>query len=158
MESVDGFPVLEMDRIRLMNRVEAASGVVKYKLDAKPAMGAIPGADFTVSDCSGFVRWLIDGATAGMVTPPDGSWNQHDWCIQQKFKSDEYLQVAGLGDNRLRIAFINPAGGEPGHVWLILNGQTIECCGGRGVCRRPWNTAVLRLDVAACYVLTGVLT
>jgi hypothetical protein len=147
---------IKIDKARLMRFHNAADGVVKYHLGSKPKIGAMPGA-FHISDCSGYVRALLAFATSNEVTPPDGSWYQQEWCKKQEFKATDYHTVAALGDNRLRIAFINASKGKVGHVWLLLNGQTLECCGGKGVCRRPWNTAVLKSEVDACYVLTEPL-
>jgi hypothetical protein len=64
---------------------------------------------------------------------------------------------AGLEDGRLRIAFIATKPGHVGHVWLILNGKTIESWGGHGPGRRSWNVKALRERVTSCYVLTNPL-
>jgi cell wall-associated NlpC family hydrolase len=143
--------------VRLMKLCFSFSGFVakvKYIFGAKPALGDIPGLGFFSSDCSGFVRWLIHGATHGQVKMPSGSWYQQAWVKKEGYKKTSYLLHAGLHDNRLRIAFINPKNGIPGHVWLVINGQTIESYGGHGAGRRKWDTPVLLKNVDACYVLT----
>jgi hypothetical protein len=148
--------IISVIRDRLVERIKAAFACVKYEMGAKPHLGSLPCADFTTSDCSGFVRWLIYAATDGKVTMPLGSWTQRKWCQEQGFKQTCYANC-GLMDSRLRIAFMDPECSEAGHVWLIINGQTIECYGGHGAGRRPWNTNVLRKNVDYCFVLTDPL-
>jgi hypothetical protein len=134
--------------------MKACFGVVKYRLGSKPKLGTMPGVYFKTSDCSGFVGWLLYGASHGKVTLRTGSWYQRKWCDDEGFKKVKYSEVAKLKDSRLRIAFIRPESGKIGHVWLVINGQTIECYGGHGVGRRPWDTKVLMDNVSDCYVLT----
>jgi cell wall-associated NlpC family hydrolase len=126
---------------------------IKYRLGAKARMAAVPVEDFRSIDCSGFVRWLVYNSTHGEVLMPDGSWHQQEWVKSQGFKRTDY-KYAGLNDSRVRIAFINTKGKKVGHVWLIVNSQTIESYSGRGAGRRPWNTPVLLKNVDACYVLS----
>lgn len=148
---------IPIDRQRLIKRMMAAFACVKYELGAKPRLGSLPGAGFTTADCSGFLRWLINAASYGKVKiPPGGSVIQRDWCIKQGFKRTSYDNCA-LEDSRLRIAFINPGGGKIGHVWLVINGQTIESYGSHGAGRRPWDTSVLKKNVDYCFVLTEPL-
>jgi hypothetical protein len=119
-------------------------------------LGGVPGYDFKASDCSGFVRWILAYAVTmkHALILPMGSYYQNDWCKSQGFKLSKYSDVAGLNDNRLRIAFIKPDSDHHGHVWLILNGRTMECYGGVGVGRRKWDCGVLFRGVDSCYVLT----
>ncbi len=152
-----GFPVLTIDRNRLIERMNAAFACVDYDLGSKPRLGSLPGAGFRKADCSGFVRWLIYAASLGKAKiTAGGSVIQRQWCQQQGFKLTDYKHCA-LKDNRLRIAFMNPGGGEHGHVWLIINGQTIECYYGHGAGRREWDTSVLKKNVDYCFVLTDEL-
>lgn len=137
--------------------MKACFGVVKYRLGSKPKLGTMPGVYFKTSDCSGFVRWLLYGASHGKVTLRTGSWYQHKWCDDEGFKKVKYSEVAKLKDSRLRIAFIRPEDGKIGHVWLVINDQTIEACAGRGACRRKWDTPILINNVDATYVLTDPL-
>jgi hypothetical protein len=148
---------IDIDRARLTNRMQAAFGVVKYQFSAKSELTAVPGIGFDLSDCSNFTRWLIFQASLGKTTFPQGSVEQHQRCQEDGFAADEYHLCAPLGDNKLRIAFIPVTPNHCGHVWLVLNGQTIECCGGKGACRRPWNAAPLITEVTACYTLTSPL-
>ena len=130
--------------------------IIRYLLGSKPKLGSIPGVGFKNADCSGFVRWLVAGATRGQITMPMGSYWQQEWCKSQGFKKTDYANC-GLNDNRLRVAFINGGGSKIGHVWLICNSMTVESWGGHGAGRRPWNTSVLIKNVDATYVLTDIL-
>jgi hypothetical protein len=91
-------------------------------------------------------------ATGGAVHMPDGSWIQHDWCKHQKFMTADYNTDARQQDNWLRIAFLPKHEKHPGHVWLVLNGKTLESHGHKGPDRRLWSTSALK-KVNACYVL-----
>ncbi len=144
---------IPIDRIELIRLMNACYGVVKYKLGAKPRLGSMPVTSFKTSDCSGFVRWILYGASHGKVKILPGSWYQQKWCREQGFEKVSYSDAALL-DSKLRIAFINTEGGKIGHVWLIINGRSIEAYGGHGVGRRKWNNKVLLANVDACYVLT----
>lgn len=148
---------IPINRARLIERMVAAFTCVKYRLGAKPRLGTLPGVSFTESDCSGFVRWLIYAASIGKVKMPTGSVLQREWCEENGFKRTDYNLHARLEDSRLRVAFINPGGGKVGHVWLVINGQTIESYGGHGAGRRPWNDPVLVRNVDHCFVLTDRL-
>lgn len=145
---------IEVSVSRFIELTFDASGKVKYLLGAKPSLADVSEVKFTLSDCSGWVRWLLNAASGGVVLIPDGSSRQNDWCRAQRFKITDYRKNASWKDGRLRIAFMPASAGRPGHVWLIFNGRTIECCGGRGVCRRVWNTRSLLSRVTVCYVLT----
>jgi cell wall-associated NlpC family hydrolase len=123
----------------------------KYRLGAKPKPGAHP-TQWKYTDCSGYVRWLVAQATNQEVILPLGSVLQYDW-----FRRRGYLQVPYSDcirrDNAIRIAFIKPRPGSYGHVWLVLNGSTIESYAGVGVGSRAWNTPPL--DKAdSCFILT----
>jgi cell wall-associated NlpC family hydrolase len=143
---------IKVDRERLVESINATVGRVAYKLGAKPGMGTSP-LGMAQADCSGYVRWLIHRITHSEVLMPDGSWHQAKWCADQGFKLTDY-SMCGLKDDRLRIAFIPTYRGSVGHVWLVVNGKTIESYGGKGVGRRPWNQKTLRSKVTECYVLT----
>ena len=150
------YKTLTISRPTLVHLIKCSVGKARYRLGAKPRMDAIPGTPgFLVADCSGYVRWLLHNL--GVRDVPDGSWHQEKWCITKKFKPTDYSNAA-LKDDRLRIAFIAAKGSTPGHVVLVINGQTIESCGGVGTTRRPWDTPVLKSKVAACYVLTDPLS
>ena len=149
--------IIGVDRAELVRLMNACFGRVEYELGAKaPALSCKP-EQINAIDCSGFVRWLIYNATHGQVTMPDGSQNQLAFCRKSDYKSTDYDNTSLL-DNRLRIAFMSPAHGQqwPRHVWLIINGQTIESYGGHGPGRRTWNNHILK-PVSACFVLTNPL-
>jgi cell wall-associated NlpC family hydrolase len=146
---------IPFDRSRFESKVQTCYGKVKYKMGAKPPLNGVAGKDFTQSDCSGFVRWILWLATNGHLILPSGSWYQWEWCKDRDFKptAGGYAEGAALHDRRLRIAFFGAKRGRAGHVWLILNGNTYESYGGRGVGSRKWDTPVLLKNVEACYVL-----
>jgi len=153
------FNVIEVKGHLLLDAFAACLGKVKYHLGAKPTIGGVPGYDFTKSDCSGFVRWILaySVSVSKSLVLPMGSFHQHEWCKSGGFKSVIYKDVAKLNDSRLRIAFIAPDEGHHGHVWLILNGRTMECYFDYGVGRRKWDCDILLHGVDACYVLTDPL-
>jgi hypothetical protein len=103
-------------------------------------------------DCSGFVRYLLYQASDSQLLLPDGSYIQHDWCKHSGLARVDYSS-ASANDGWLRIAFIPPAKHHAGHVWLILNGLTLESHGGKGPDRRAWNSKVLKTGVRDCYKL-----
>ena len=133
-------------------------GHVSYGYGSKVPLDAEP-SQIKKIDCSGFSRWLIYQATDGLVTMVEGSDEQHAWCKKQKLTKQNYFQTAALSDGQLRIAFIPRVYGEggkvakAGHVWLVLDGQTIESHGGKGPSRRAWNHSSLTARVGACFVL-----
>jgi cell wall-associated NlpC family hydrolase len=135
--------------VDLVTQMRAAG--IGYHLGSKAALGA-PISTIQKIDCSGFVRYAIYYASGGSVKMPDGSWVQDEWCKKQGFTSVPYKRDACLGDDRLRIAFMH--GTAIGHVWFILNGQTIESHGGVGPDRRDWATPILVHNVSTCYALT----
>ena len=118
-----------------------AAGQLTYGYGAKdphPGSGEI---DFTAIDCSGFVRTLIDYAS-DMATSamPDGSWNEGDWFAAQGFKPESDYSGALLSDGHIRVWVHHQhgRGGDPfGHVWLTINGHTVESCGGYGPHEQP---------------------
>jgi hypothetical protein len=133
----------------------AMDGKHAYEMGAKPRLGSDP-STWKLSDCSGYVADALCEAFA--ATLPEGSVDQHRWCMTNGFECVSYKQAASLKDHRLRIGFIPPKSKKAGHVWLILNGWTIECDGVKGPDRRVWNTLVLTQRVRACYVLTDPLS
>jgi len=147
---------IKVNKALMLTLVSKMSGRVKYKLGAKAPHLGCDSAKISHLDCSGFVRYLIHRISGFVI--PDGSANQLAWVAAQGFKQSTYdANGAGLCDNRLRIAFIGAYRGKVGHVWLVLNGQTIESYGGRGVGRRPWNSKTLLSKVDKVYVLTDPL-
>ncbi len=148
--------MMPIDRNKLIDAMKRSDGVVKYRLGAKPRLDSVPGKGFKTSDCSGFVRWILYWSTTGRVTIPLGSWHQNEWFRNHKYPVCPYSDCA-KADSVLRIAFIFGDGGKVGHVWLVINGRTIESYGGKGFGRRAWNTRVLIDNVDACYVISNRL-
>lgn len=127
-------------------------GHVSYKFGAKPLLTKDP-ADVKEADCSGFVRYLLYHASDKRIKIPAGSWHQEEWCKNSGLESVAY-STAALNDGCLRIAFLPKKNGNPRHVWLILNGQTIESHGRTtGPNRRPWDLPKLKDNAHACFKL-----
>lgn len=152
-----GFRTLKVGRQRLINREYACRLLnIPYTFGGKAAPGAKPADLAGGIDCSGYVAWLMYDATDLHVHMPSGSVLQRSWCRRMGFKNYGklgYLANCLKKDNRLRIAFF---AGSPGHVWLILNGQTIESYGGHGPGRRSAISNPL-MRVQECFVLTEPL-
>ncbi len=136
---------------------ELMDGHVKYVFGAKPLLTK-SAADVTEADCSGFVRYLLYHASDKRVKMPSGSWTQEDWCKKSGLPAVEY-STAALSDGWLRIAFLPKKDGHPRHVWLILNGQTIESHGRTiGPDRRLWDLPKLKNDAHACFKLAQMFS
>ena len=109
--------------------------------DANCGSGEI---DFTGLDCSGFVRTILIYAGGGPETGafralPDGSYDQGQWFQEIGFKPVSAASSA-LRDGRLRVNIHHAdAKDETGHIWLAVNGHTVECFGGHGPGERAWN-------------------
>ncbi len=148
-----GPKVIIVDREELVKFIKATEDKMKYglgdKIDLSTPYDKLPGDSI---DCSGYVRLAIYKITHGKIKMKDGSANQNDWCRDNDFKKTDYSN-ASLSDDRIRIAFIRPPSSKR-HVWLIVNGKTIESCGGHGPTRRDWDEKVLKINVTDCYVLT----
>jgi hypothetical protein len=136
--------------------LQSCLGRVKYDLGSKPALGLSP-CQIIKADCSGFIRGILFAATNGQVSLPEGSWYQRQWFQDRNFKKTQYRLVANSHDHRLRIAFIDPNESEHGHVWLILDGKTVECFFGKGVGQRRWNYSTLYKNVDWCFVVSDPL-
>jgi cell wall-associated NlpC family hydrolase len=130
------------------------AGRVRYLMGAKaPSIDCDP-ARITRLDCSGWVRYAIH--RAGGPTLPDGSVQQREWAVAHGLRRlAHYSDVHYTADDpdRLFLCFLAPNAGKAGHVWLVRAGRTMESCGGRGVCSRSWDTAVLALNADAAYEL-----
>ena len=143
---------ITVDRGLLVDLIKKTTdGHIKYKLGAKCKIDA-DSSEIKAIDCSGFVRWLIYRISGFDID--DGSWIQRRYLDTMGFTYCNYADCAKL-DDKLRIAFINPEDGKAGHVWLVVNGMTIESYGHNGPGRRPWNTRTLKSKVDYCFVLTG---
>jgi len=150
--------ILKIDRAKLGDLMERTFLHHAYRMGAKPPLGSRP-EQWTKADCSGYLRWLLYGCTNPALKLPEGSVQQHLWCESHALKptAPDYATNAGLMDDRLRIAFIEPKGQKAGHVWLVINGMTIESRSGKGPSRRLWDSPVLKNNVSACYVLTEAM-
>lgn len=90
-------------------------------------------------DCSGYARWLLYRSTGNKFDIKDGSYIQHDYVKDLKFKVSS-VESAKKKDGVVRIAFLPPGKiGKIGHVALIHNGETIESRSGTGPDSRPWD-------------------
>jgi len=150
-----GFPVLRVSRQILQACMDNTVNLKAYKMGGKPDLDS-DSAEWTRTDCSGYVRWILHRASLDKPIMPEGSANQRDWCLQKGFKPTDYSNTGEL-DGRLRISFLPARRGKAGHVWLCWNGRTIESRGGRGPTRRAWDTPVLKNQVAITFVLTDSL-
>lgn len=133
---------------------------VPYDWGGKPDLSQPdPAAGFNHThglDCSGFVKLTTWKATDPHVILPDGSWQQHEWIKSQGLPEVPYnlATVWNAGAQRLYIAFIEPKPGvHAGHVWWVWGAWTCESHGGKGVDQRPWDTPILREEVAAAYLI-----
>lgn len=133
---------------------------VKYGWGAKAGNWNEQPGEFSSLDCSGFVGWILAQATNGAVRDliGKGSWQQAEFFDQQGFK-ESTISAGKLVDNAVRVAFMPPkylAGKmvRAGHIALILNGATLESCGGRGPCRRIWDGKGWQAKCTGVWVLT----
>lgn len=137
-------------------------GHISYGMGAKAKSLDLEPSQIKSIDCSGFTRYLIYKASGGQIKMVDGSDEQRDWCKKHGLRSQKYSEVAGLSDGCLRIAFIprtykNGKSVPPyGHVWLVMDGQTIESRGGKGPSRRSWSSSALTGRVNKCYILANL--
>lgn len=152
-----GFDTLPIDRQKLLDGLAKCKSVpVHYGMGSKAHEPFSFPPDFTRIDCSGFVRWLIFHATGGQVLIPDGSYIQADDFQKYGFKKGLYADAANK-DNHVRICFHRPGGrgGDGiGHVWIVLNGETLESYGGHGPGSRPFNHQWFLDHVDVVYVLS----
>lgn len=133
-----------VNRRRLVNLTQACIDLgVRYHYGSKPAWPILPPTSahmFGRIDCSGFVGWLLANAMGFDGLWAKGSVEQHDWIAAQGFKASS-ISAGMEKDGAVRIAFLPPGKWRAvGHVVLILDGQTLESCGSRGVCRRNWGS------------------
>ena len=132
-------------------------GHVKYGLGKKASPLTIEPAKIKRIDCSGFVQYLLYTVTRGTVKIKAGSWHQNKYFEDNRFEQVEYQTAAAKKDNVLRLGyFFGGGGGGIGHIWFVLNGETIESHGSKGANRRPWSTSVLTNKVERCYVIGNV--
>ena len=134
---------------------QMSDGHVAYGFGAKASSLDADPSKITKIDCSGYVRYLIYQATDKQISMLDGSVRQHEWCRDQKLAKVAY-STCGENDGWLRIAFYQKTKNHVGHVWLILNGQTLESYGHHGPGSKPWRDRSKIAD--ACYKLAQTYT
>lgn len=133
-------------------------GRIKYGLGAKASPLTINPSKIKKIDCSGYVQYLLYKVSSGSIRIKAGSWHQNEYFKTQRFEKIDYETEAARSDGILRLGyFYGGGGGGIGHIWFVLNGQTIESSGGKGPNRRAWNTAVLKRKVEQCYVIGSVV-
>jgi hypothetical protein len=80
---------------------------------------------------------------------------EDDWFAHTEFKRTEYTNCV-LPDGFLRVAIHRPGGrggDATGHIWLVVDGHSVESYGGHGPGERPWNHAWFLEHVDDCFVL-----
>lgn len=137
-----------IDLAKLLD-LHARMDKVKYGLGDKANPKTAEPETIKSIDCSGYVRFVLYKASGGKVdcSPNGGSWHQNEWCKAKLTAITYEAATAGASDGKLRIAFYKPAKGV-GHVWLILNGKTLESYGGHGVGRKAWDSRTSIADKA----------
>jgi hypothetical protein len=129
---------------------------ISYRLGAKPKFELTPD-QIPDSDCSGWVRYLLYHGTGHTLTLPEGSVDQREWCEAAGLHRAASYELAAQvgGANRLFICFIVPESTAEGigHVFLLSDGETIECHFGRGVDSRSWITPILKNLTSVVYEL-----
>jgi len=116
---------------------------IPYVWAAKPSP-SLTTDQITGSDCSGWMRYLFGRQGIGL---PEGSQEQMEWFKSQGLTAETDYTAISTWSGNLWICFAldtRAEGGHPGHVWLVHEGETMECYGGVGVGERPANTRILR--------------
>ncbi len=98
-------------------------------------------------DCSGWQQYALYRASHSRLLLPEGT----AWDQAQLLKDRGFRQLAAYRDvayakadpSRWFACFLEPRGGEPGHIWLVNAGTTRECHGHVGVGGRNWNAPPL---------------
>lgn len=139
---------------------ERTAGRVRYRLGAKAPHVMCGSDEIHEIDCSGFTRWILARASVGSLILPDGSLQQLAAVQERRWrKLAQYSDVhyARNDGSRLFIAFLTPPprASWPRHVWLLRCGRTLESCGRRGVCSRPWDHQSIRRAQWCFEVPTG---
>lgn len=140
--SIPGYTNMPIDASELWTYLKACQAHgVKYGFGAKcpeSKIGLLP-IPFKEIDCSGFVRTALAYASGNKVKIVDGSFNQGDWLKAHGYKLTDPDNCA-LKDNHIRICVHHPdVLDETGHVWIVINGKTLESYSGNGPGSRDWN-------------------
>lgn len=119
---------------------------ISYLWGGKDANCGSGEVDFAAGiDCSGFFRTLMMYAAGGPGTGalrdlPDGSYTQGEWLAAQGFKPTTAAAML-LADGHVRVAVHHPnALDEAGHIWIGVNGHSIESWGSHGPGERSLTT------------------
>ncbi len=139
-------------------------GHVKYALGGKVGDLSKPPSQVTEIDCSGFVRYVMY-QVFHIRTHAGGSWWQNKHFEEGGFEQVDYATEASKTDNCLRLGYYpgvrkNGERIKIGHIWFVLNGETIESYSGgvkHGPGRRAWNTPGLKSSVKKCYKVATVV-
>lgn len=123
---------------------------VKYKWDSKPSLG-LESWQVKTADCSGYIRYLLYRASNRQLVTPEGSVEIHE-LFSGLLTPCEFVATKNI-DGIVRVSFIPETKDHAGHIWLTLNGHTIECYGGHGAGSRQWNTPILKNEVIATFIL-----
>lgn len=157
-------PCYSIDQTRLLQIHESldpinysvglnASGAAKGKAAFGTEVSKITGLD-----CSGYIHYILREASKNKINVPHGSWNIDAWFEKSSCSDVDYKSNAGKRDNVLRLGYFpKPADGSMsyGHIWLVLNAETLESHGSRGVNRRSWSTSVLKNNATNCYEIAN---
>jgi hypothetical protein len=145
-----GIPPIKLETLQTLAHAMELRGV-RYKLGAKARLDTRLQSISSI-DCSGYIRWLVYHSTEPSLALPDGSWMQRAF-LAERLRAVAYSAAAPRkNDSTLYVAFVDPATDHTGHVWLVNDGETFECYGGRGPGSRSWNTRILRVEVGHCFV------
>lgn len=112
-------------------------------------------------DCSGYVHYVLREASKNQINVPHGSWNINEWFEKSSCRKVDYKSQAEKRDHVLRLGYFAKTGDmDYGHIWLVLNAETLESHGSKGVNRRSWNNSAIMKHVTHCYEVanTQVLT
>ena len=162
----DAFRALQVDGAQLPTKTISIDGAalaafmdatmgghIEYGLGDKASPLTIDPSAIRKIDCSGYVQYLLYTVSSGAVHVRSGSWYQNKYFKDNRFEEVDYATEASKRDNTLRLGYFH-GGGKVGHIWFVLNGETIESSGGKGPNRRDWNALSHR--VQHCYVIGSV--
>ena len=132
--TLPGFPSLPVDIGKFIAFKQACYDAhVAYGFGAKDPNPGSGKVDFREIDCSGYVRTLLMYAAGGAFNDfPDGSYTQGEWLAAKGFKPTA-ASNGGNTDGHLRCYVHHPDTlDETGHIFLTINGHTVESFGGHG--------------------------
>jgi hypothetical protein len=102
-------------------------GHVTYELGDKVYQPlSVEPENVTSLDCSGFIKYVVQRTTFSHQSMPAGSHQQETWCRNRLVVCD-YATDAASQDGSVLIAFRDRTRTLIRHVWLVINGWTVEC-------------------------------